>query len=340
MKNRTLTALTIIALSLLQACGGKKGPDVSGINVDFEIQRFDKAQFELDTTNLRAEFDALQKQFPHFTNEFTSFILGIGPVSEEVSPEAEELFRFFVRSYKPVYDSLKDQYKDMSTLKKELQDAFRHVKYYFPSYEVPEVVSYIGPLDAPGIALTQHALAIGLQLFGGKDFFFYNTTEGQTLYPSYISRRFEKAYIPVNAMRSVIDDMFPPPAAGALIDQMIAGGKQWYLLDLFLPNTADSLKTGFTAAQLEFCTENEGNIWNFIMKATDLYTIDQPMIRMFIGDAPYTEGMPETSPGNIGQWIGFRIVQKYMSKFPDTSIEDLMKLDNRKLFQDAGYKPK
>lgn len=340
MKNRTAIALTIIALSILQACGGKKGPDVSGIKVDVDIQRFDKSQFDVDTVNTRAGLADLEKKFPRFTNEFTAYILGIGPVSDDLSPEAEELFRFFVRSYKPVYDSLKAQYADMSALKEELQNAFRHVKYYFPSYEVPEIVSYVGPLDAPGIALTEHALAIGLQLFGGKDFFFYNTTEGQTLYPNYISRRFEKSYIPVNAMRSVIDDMYPPQANSGLIDQMIAGGKQWYLLDLLLPNTADSLKTGYTTKQLEFCRQNEGNIWNFIMKSTDLYTIDPPTIRLFIGDAPHTEGMPETSPGNIGQWIGYRIVQKYMDKFPDMSVDELMKLDNRKLFQDAGYKPK
>ena len=39
-----------------------------------------------------------------------------------------------------------------------------------------------------------------------------------------------------------------------LIEQMIEKGKQWWLMDKFLPETADSVKTGYTQKQLEWCS--------------------------------------------------------------------------------------
>ena len=41
------------------------------------------------------------------------------------------------------------------------------------------------------ILLTTDAMAIGLQLYMGKNYSLYQTEAGQELYPAYISRRFE-----------------------------------------------------------------------------------------------------------------------------------------------------
>ena len=40
---------------------------------------------------------------------------------------------------------------------------------------------------------------------------------------------------------------------------MVEAGKRLYLLDRFMPETADTLKTGYTKAQLKGCYENEAN---------------------------------------------------------------------------------
>lgn len=326
---------------LFQSCSDGKIPDVSGIPVDITLQRFDQAEFKADTSDVPAALQKLNSQFPSFTNDFTSFIIGIGKVTDSLSPQAQQAFRYFVNSYRPVFDSLQQSTADLSQTEKELEQAFRYLKHYFPEYKTPSVTTYIGPFDAPGVALTENTMAIGLQLFGGKGFFYYKTPQGLAMFPEYISRRFEKAYIPVNAMRAVIDDLYPPAQdRGTLIDQVIQGGKEWHLLDLLLPLTADTLKTGYTKQQTEFCEKNEAAIWNTMMKMTDLYTVDPEMIRMFVGEAPNTESMSESSPGNIGQWVGRQIVRKYLKKHGEIKVDSLMKLDNRKLFQEAGYKPK
>jgi hypothetical protein len=319
---------------------GKKNPDTSNIPVTVHIERFDQAFFAIDTNHIQQGLLDLAAQYPWFINDFAVNILGTSPLSD-TSVNAFFICRRFISGYEPVRDSLQLKFADMRPLEAELKKGFQHIKYYFPKYNLPpKVVSYIGPFDAPGVALTRFTLAIGLQLYAGKQFPFYLSRQGQDLFPLYISRRFEPEYVVPNCMKALAEDMFPDQSQGKpLIEQMIEKGKNWWLIDQFLPETADSLKTGFTQKQLNWCESNEGQVWNFFLDQ-NLYSPDPDLNKNFIGDAPYTQGMPEASPGNIGQWVGWRIVQKYASLHPDLSPLQLMQTPDRTIFDDAKYKPR
>jgi hypothetical protein len=244
----------------------------------------------------------------------------------------------------PVKDSLDLLFNPrgrMKTMEEGLRRGFQYTAYYFPQYKLPpKVVSYIGPFDAPGVAITRYTLAIGLQLYAGKNFPFYLSTQGQDLFPLYISRRFEPEYVVPNCMKAIAEDIYPDLSSSrTLMEQMIEKGKNWWLVDQLLPETADSLKTGFTQRQLNWCLGNEGQIWNFFLDQ-NLYSLEPDLIKNFIGDGPYTQGMPEASPGNIGQWVGWRIVQKYVSMHPDLTPPQLLKIPAKQIFEEAKYKPK
>jgi len=164
----------------------------------------------------------------------------------------------------------------------------------------------------------------------------------EQLYPTYISRRFETQYIPANCMKVVVGDLFPDKSSTRpLIEQMIEKGKQWYLLDKFLPETPDSIKTGYTQQQLEWCKENEGLIWSYITKNEDLYSVNPATIQTYIGDGPFTQGFSqELSPGNIGQWIGCQIVKKFADKNLGMKPGDIMLTEPKKVLDGTKYKPK
>ena len=122
---------------------------------------------------------------------------------------------------------------------------------------------------------------------------------------------------------------------------MIEKGKQWWLLDKFLPSTPDSVKTGYKANQLKWCNEYEGLIWNNIITSEkDIYTNDPAAIQNYIGEAPFTQTMPGASPGNIGQWVGWQIVKKFAEKNTSMTINEVMKTEARKILEEAKYKPK
>lgn len=345
MVNRSGVLLfPLLALLLvLAACGHNDNrPDVSGISVpEIHIERFDTAYFDLDSNHIRQGLYRLDKEYPDFTNDFVEDILSAGPLTD-TSRLGFEAAREFLVSYQPIHDSLQKKYQRFDWLEKQLREGYRYIKYYFPRYTLPQrVVTFIGPMDGPGVAITTHDLAIGLQAYAGKNFFFYLTGKGQDMYPEYISRRFEPEYIAPNCMSALAEDIFPDSSDGRpLIEEMVIKGRYWWLAKKLMPDEPDSILTGYTQAQLNWCATNESQIWGYFLQNTDLYTIDPDILKNYVAEGPKTLGMPDPAPGNIGPWVGLRIVEKYVEAHPNLRPVDLMRVPARTIFEDSRYKPK
>ena len=63
------------------------------------------------------------------------------------------------------------------------------------------------------------------------------------------------------------------------------------------------------------------------------------MIRNYIGDSPKTQELGDASPGNIGSYVGWQIVRKYMSKNSEIKLNELMTKDADEILSEAKYKP-
>jgi hypothetical protein len=337
-------------LVLMVSCSDqKKKPDISHIKVSLQTERFEKELFSLDTTaNMPNQLTTLLQKYPEFFPIFLQYNMGL---TRDMAP-AEQLqtVRAFLRQFRPLYDSAELGYPNFSRIEDQLQTAFRYVKYYYPNYPVPKIITLVGPLNQlaklnstyiPDF-IGKNFVGISLQFYLGKNFSVYHDPNYiADVVPEFRSRRFDREYIASDVMALVADDIHPDTSTTRpLIEQMIEKGKQWFLIDHFLPDAPDSIKTGYTGKQLRWCQENEGNIWGYISKNTDLYSIDPETIQNYIGEAPYTQGMPETSPGNIGQWTGWRILQQYAAKHPDQSLQQILATPSNTIFQEAKYKPK
>ena len=329
------------------ACKNKKGiPDVSGIKVNISMERFDRDFFKIDSNSVVPGLNLVHDKYPLLTSIFLQNILGLDSAITLAGVKR------FLHLNESLYDSTKDLFKSTDQLEKDLKRSFQFVKYYFPSYRLPEkTICVVGPIDAlarngndytpdfigPGF------VGISLQFYLGKDFSLYNNQFFiDNVAPQYRSRRFSKEYIVADVMKLITDDLFPDKSSGqSLINQMIEKGKQWWLLDKFLPDAPDSVKTGYTKQQLDWCNENEGLIWSLITKNEDINSINPTTIQNYIGEAPFTQGFSqEYSPGNIGQWIGWQIVKKFAEKNSDMKPEDVMHADPKKILEEAKYKPK
>lgn len=350
-----LRGLWPVFLLFLVSCKNSDGPNVSKIKVDIQLENFEKDFFAIDTNNLEQGLTGLNQKYSKFYPYFINDILGLNNtqiVSENgqllLNDAGKFSLKFFYRSYKGVNDSVQLKYKNFNFLKDELKDAFQHVKYYYPSYAIPSIITFVAPFDAPGIVLTPKYLGIGLHQFAGKIFSAYQDPEIAGIYPSYVSRRFDKEYITARCIYSVVvTDIYRDSSENlSLIEQMVERGKQWYLLNKLLPDTPDSIKTGYTKNQTEFIEDNEGNLWSQFLKDTpDPYTLDQERMKNYLGDAPFTQDMPHDlegngTPGNIGQWLGWRIVEKFAEKNSKMTVQQVLATPAKKIFGEAKYKPK
>lgn len=337
-------ALFLVICAVMVSCGGSGDkPDVSGVDVGkIHIERFDTAFFNLDSNAIVPGLRRLDRQYPYFTTDFVGNILGAGERLTDTSQVAFAAARQFLVSYLGVSDSLKQRYPRMTWLEDQLQQGFRYVKYYFPQYKLPaKVVAFIGPFDGPGVAITPYALAIGLQSYAGRNFPFYLTGKGQDLYPLYVSRRFEPEYIQANCLSAIALDVFPDSSDGRpLIEQMIIKGRYLWLAGKLLPDVPDSIRTGYTKAQLDWCKSNEVGVWSFFLQGVDLNAMDPDIIKNYVGEAPKTLQMPDAAPGNIGTWVGWQIVKKYAEEHKELKPAQLMVVPARVLFEEAKYKPR
>lgn len=320
------------------ACNrGREKPDVSNIKTDVTIERFEQAFFKTDTATIPSGLSDLRNRAPRFYPFFMQQILGLNPID----PASFPILKTIIGNYKSLNDSVQKKYSNLAWLKEELDENFKYVLHYYPSYRPPRIITFIATLDAPGIVLTPDYLGIGLHQYIGKNFGGYQLPEVQQLYPAYISRRFDKEYMVVNCMKAVADDVYPDQSTGRpLIEQMIEKGKSWYLLDKFVLDEPDSIKTGFTERQQDWVKENEGNIWAYLIKNENIYSIEPPVIQTYLGEAPFTQNLSESSPGNIGQWIGWQIIQQYAEKNDKLTVQEILATPAKVIFEGAKYRPK
>lgn len=348
-KSMRWTLGSLLILLLISCNNSNNKPNVSDIKVDVNILRFDKDFFSIDTNRLAQSLNELNGQYPAFLPLYSEFLSPIEPMVKQGGKTYDEAVLLYYRTIKPLYDAVQKKYNNLNDVKSGLEKGFSYVKYYYPTFKTPAVVASVESFnpDDPnmvyGTVFYHDTLIIRLQMFMGKDFNQYD----QNLYPDYLRRRFNEAFIVPNSIRAIVNSIYPDTTeSGVLIEQMIEKGKQWYLMNKFLPDTPDSLKTGYTQNQSEFIKNNEGNIWGEFLKNTpDPYTVEQERLKNYLGEGPFTPDMPHDlegngTPGNIGQWIGWRIVEKFAEKNPKMSVQEILATPARKIFQEAKYKPK
>ena len=331
----------LIVVALTSCSSKKKTPDVSKINIELKTIRFEKDLFSIDTNNMGAGLQTLYSKQGNFSKDFFFNILGIPQHPDSVLHDA----MLFIASYKSIYDASTKPFSDFQPIEDKVKEGLKFVHYYFPQYPLPnKLITFIGPLNSyAGIITPDNGIAIGIQLYMGKNFPVYQSDEILNLYPAYVSRKFEPAYIHVNCMKNIVDDLFasfqPKKTSTQLIEKMIDEGKKQYVLDAFLPNTPDTLKLGYTKEQLNNCLISEKTIWGYFLESDLLYQNDPTLINPYVNDGPKTSELGEGSPGNIGLFVGWQIVKKYMEKNEKNTLQQLIATPAKQIFEEARYKP-
>lgn len=335
--NVKITYLLFFVLFILACKDESSGPDTSKVKITVQAIRYEELIFGIDTNNIPAALQTINAKHPQFTKDYLQNILGINPQPDSVAKYLKQ----FIRSYRSLYNDAKKIYSNFSEQEKEITTALKKVKYYYPDYALPaNIITFMGPINSFGTIITQDGLGIGLQLYLGGQHPIYQSPEGQLLYPLYLSRRFQPAFIAVNCMKVIVDDLYPQQMGnGTLIENMVESGKRLYLLNAFLPSTPDSLKTGYAQKQMEWCKAYEKDIWSFFVQNDLLFNNDPTLMQDYLSEAPQTAALGSSSPGNIGQFPGWKIVQKWMSKNSKISLDMLMKTNPKKIFDEAKYKP-
>ena len=330
----------LLAGVLAAGCNaGTKVPDVSHIPINVKIERFDELLFRIDTNNVAEGIKLLNNTCPDFAPTYFSDILGLGPFSD-TSRRLAEGVRHFVgnKDFRALQDSVEAHFRNIAPVEQALTHAFRLTRYYLPYWRAPKVVSFISAIGNYGAITVDSLVGIGLDMHMGADFPIYRLVPD---YPDYIIRKFTPEYIPVNVMRVLAQNYMPPKNDGTkMVEHFMDLGKQQYFLEKVLPETPEHIRLGYTKAQLDYCNENEQMIWQYFVRNKLLYTADWQEVTRYVGEGPSTQGLPGEAPGQIGAFVGYRIVQAFMKKHREFTLEKLVNTHQvMDIFNEAKYRP-
>lgn len=323
--------LVPVLLLLLSACGsrGKKDADISAVECPaVKIHRYDLDLFAANNQNLAENLRKMLPEYMLFLGDTPDNPTKLSALREYLdSPRNQD----FIKAVRLKYPELKG-------LEEDLTSAFRHFKYYFPSFHTPQVYAYIsgGDYEYP-VQFNDSVLLIGLDNYLGQGYQPYRA-DGV---PLYRLGRMESSNIVPDCSKLLAASMFPvETGGGSLLDMMVEAGKRLFVLDAILPELADNIKIGYTGDQLSWIRKNEFQVWAAIIENRMLYTNDGKIIRVFMSDGPFTAEFSKESPPMLGSWIGWRIVEQYMERNPDISIQELLKeKDSQKILAGSKYKP-
>lgn len=291
---------------------------IEKIELDLKVERFDREFAEAEPLDI----PILKKAYPYlFPAQYTDSVW-IAKLQDSIQIE--------------LLSEVGQAFSDFSDEQQDLELLFKHIKYYFPEYQVPEVVTVTSDIDYNNrIILTDSLLLIGLDNYLGAGHRFY---EG---FSKYIAADLDKKYLTSDVASAFAKQVVPKPRERSFLAQMIYYGKELYLKDKLLPFISDAQKISYSEEELAWAEANEEQIWRNFIEQEHLYSTDSRLGQRFLDSAPFSKfGLePDNeSPGRIGRYVGWQIVRAFMEK-NEVSLQQMLGLSAGETFKKSNYKP-
>jgi hypothetical protein len=338
MKTRSINILlALILITLIFSC--KKDQykiKTSSEKPEIEIKRLEKDLFSLNPDEIPRQLPVIREQYREFLQLF-SLVINTGDINDPSFTDF--LVRFCTdKQNNDVFSVTTEVYPDIKEIEEGLEDAFRYYLHYFPDENPPAVFTCITGFNA-SIITGDSILGIGLDRYLGADNEYYPMLE---IY-NYIAARMNPENIVPDCIygwaASDWDKSLINYKTDNLLSEIIHEGKLKYFQKCMLPETSDELIFGFNTDQMNFCRNNESQMWLYLIEHDLLFTTDQFQIRKFTGEAPFTSYFSNESPGKAAVWLGFRIVESFM-KNSKVELRDLMSNpDFQSILEKAKYNP-
>ncbi len=335
--------LFFFALLFIGSCNGCKEKPMrifSGEPVEVNLLRFERDLFDINPAEAEKGLLDLHKKYRHFYRSYARDILAMQENENDTLFLKPMSMVIAYEPFKTLQKSIDSTFGDLSEIKTELGKAMGIYKTQFPNYRVPDFVTF---LSEYGYATVNYDTLIGI----GLDFYmnqthyaYYKALE----FPEYMIKKLQKEYIIPNTVKAVAIGQYEEQTYRdkRFLAMMIFEGKVRYFAKALLPQTQDTLILGCTAKQLQWCYDNEPEMWAHYIEKELLYKNEPSQFIRYFNDGPFTsaEGVPAESAPAIGAWTGLQIVIRYMNNYPEITLQQLMEeTDFDKILKLSKYRP-
>lgn len=300
--------------------------------VDIHINRYEKDLFSLDTARLSEELQRLSSVYPELLIDKNSW------------KDPQMLFQLKAYITDPVileiYHDVMKVYPDLKDVETELNTAMSYYLNYFPNDSLPSFYSLVPGLntDMPTVYGYGNDIFIHLDMYLGKNYKYYS----QIGMPNFVSQRCEKKYLAVDCFsKAMVYRYLPEKSPVSLLDNIIYEGKKMYFTEMMFPDREEMDVIEYMPEKYAWAVENQGKVWSYIIEKDLLFSKQNDVIRQFVDDTPFTKPFTNNSPGKMGVFIGWKIIQNFMENNPEVSLLELMQnTDSQAILNKSGYKPR
>lgn len=304
-------------------------PDVTPGSVNVKIESLEAALPAIKTKQDLVEFFS---KYPHLRDDFFS--------GQGYPNDSAFINILFDRFTSPHIDTLlmetQSVFGDLSELKEEFSQAFANIQFYYPDFQPPKIQTVISGLETD-LLVSDTLIVVGLDYFLGAGAKYKPNLYG------YMQRRYAKNFIvPSVLLLYGIDERFNKTKLTdkTVLADMIAYGKAYYFAKHMLPCVPDSVFIGYTKEEMQGAKDNEDLVYIRLVENEVLYSTSYQIKQKYIAERPKTLEVGEKCPGRIGTWVGWRIIDTYAERHPETTLAEIMNLpDTEKIFKESKYRP-
>lgn len=324
---------------LLSCKNSRLDVDVSRINVKPVIYRFEQELFHARLDHFEADLMPVYLRDTMFFNIYADNILAyqrFNPVYNRF-----DSLRNFVQQpvIRKLYVEVQKKFAQSGALEEELTEALKHFKFYFPETTIPSFTTIIDEVGTK-VRLFPKSIVLSLDHFLGEDFDGYKAIPELNTYQI---RRMREEYIVPTLMYALYHYSFEQQESHkTFLAAMIEEGKVQYFMDAMQPDKPDTIKREYTAKQLQFCLDNQKEIWNHFASKKLFFDGNEQDYRSYMTDGPFTiaPDVPASSAPRLGIYVGWEIVRHYMEKHPEISLKQLIsERDYQKILRESNYHP-
>ncbi|MGA1386528.1 MAG: gliding motility lipoprotein GldB, partial [Flavobacteriaceae bacterium] len=202
---------------------------------------------------------------------------------------------------------------------------------------IPQFYTLISEVDYNYSVIDADSLVVlGLDNFLGAEHPFYQGL------PTYIKQTMEPSQLMVKVAAAIGRKAIEQRSATYLLDHMIAQGMVLHTQTLLWPEQNIQAHLGYNANQWDWIQQHEADLWRIFLDKAWLYATDQSLRINLLMPGPFSKfglDMDREIPPMVGKYFGWKIVSSYAENHPDLSLEAMLAMDARSLFESSGYKP-
>lgn len=311
----------LIILVSLFCCDKKSETEakIEKVDANFKVIRFDQKFAKASEESL----PDLKKEYPFLFPQQYPDSVWVQKMNDSIQQEIEK--------------EVKTAFPEFSKETDDLHNLFQHVKFYFPDFQVPDVITVTSEVDYKNKTIyTGDYLFVSLDTYLGEDHKFYLGIQ------EFLKKNFKKDQIVPDAAAEIAKNYVPKADSRTFLAHMLHYGKILYLKDKFIPFKSDAEKIGYSDKELDWVEANEDQIWRYFIENELIYDTDSQLYSRFLYPAPFSKfylQLDAESPSRVGQYIGWNIIRSYMEK-NDVSIRTMLNTSAEEIFNKANYKPR